>query len=270
MTRKAQYNQNGYLLLKNFFDKSEIAQIYREARSIFAAQIKRVLGEEVDIDDRNAFEQAMFRLFEKDFTVIINAGKQIQHLISLYRLSTDPKIIHLLQDLGLSFPTVAVKPSMQFNSRFLAKKEEYWKLGAHQDWRTGQGSLDSTVLWFPLVDCGEELGALQVIPGSHLWGLKAADTTGYSGSIQEEIAENQYIQTEFEVGDLLVFSAFLVHRSGNNRSQQVRWSVQYRYNNITEPTFIERGVPMPYLYKPEEQLITPNFPQVEVLEKLFA
>ena len=143
-------------------------------------------------------------------------------------------------------------------------------MGAHQDWRTGQGSLDSVVLWFPLVDCGADLGALQIIPASHTVGLLQADTSGYTGSIQDALPEEDYVQTSFEVGDLLIFSAFLVHRSGDNITQNIRWSIQLRYNNMAEPTFQERGFPMPYIYKPEENLVTPDFPKKEQLEQLFA
>lgn len=267
---KEQFNKDGFLILKNFFNQEEIQSIYTEARQLFAIQIKRVLGIDVDINNKDEFENAMFEFFDKDFTSFVNTGKQSQHLISMHRLGTDERIISLLKDIGYEFPTIAVRPAMQFNSRYLSKGGSHWRLGAHQDWRTGQGSLDSVVLWFPLVDCNADLGSLQIIPASHTDGLMKADTSGYTGSIQEEIEEEKYVQTEFEVGDLLIFSAFLIHRSGENITKNIRWSVQLRYNNIAEATFRERGFPMPYIYKPEENLVTPNFPQKEQLEQVFA
>jgi hypothetical protein len=87
---------------------------------------------------------------------------------------------------------------------------------------------------------------------------------------EEELPEENYVQTSFEVGDLLIFSAFLVHRSGENITKNIRWSIQLRYNNMAEPTFKERGFPMPYIYKPEENLVTPDFPKKEQLEEVFA
>lgn len=267
---KEQFNKDGFLILKNFFDQEVLREIYTEARQLFAVQIKRTLGKTVDINNRNEFEQAMFEFFEKDFNAFVNTGKQTQHLISMHRLGTDEKIVNLLKEIGYEFPTIAVRPAMQFNSRHLSKGGSHWKLGAHQDWRTGQGSLDSVVLWFPLIDCNADLGSLQIIPASHTNGLMKADTTGYLGSIQEEIPEEKYVQTEFEEGDLLIFSAFLIHRSGENITQNIRWSIQLRYNNIAEATFQERGFPMPYIYKPEENLVTPDFPLKEQLENVFS
>ncbi|GAB2800174.1 hypothetical protein GCM10027275_52750 [Rhabdobacter roseus] len=269
-TLQEQFNKEGFLILRGALDKEVINAIYREAREIFAVQIKRVTGQTVDIDDRDVFENAMFEFFEKDFDAFVNTGKTVQHSISLHRLGVSDQILDLLWQVGISQPVIGARPAMQFNSRFLSKGgSKHWKLDAHQDWRTGQGSLDSTVIWFPMVNAGEEIGALQVIPGSHTVGLLESSTSGYQGGITAALREEEFVQTEFEVGDLLIFSSFLVHRSGNNVTHNIRWSVQLRYNNLDEPTFIERGYPMAYLYKPETELVTPGFPTVEQLKSLY-
>lgn len=270
-TLKEQFNKDGFVILRNFLDKDVVAGIYREAREIFAEQIKRVTDRTVDIDDRDAFENAMFEFFEKDFNAFVNTGKTVQHAVSLHRLAVSEQIINKLKELGIEKPVIGARPAMQFNSRFLSKDgSKHWKLDAHQDWRTGQGSLDSTVIWFPMVDAGADIGALQVIPASHTDGLLEASTSGYQGGITVGLKEDSFVQTEFQVGDVLIFSAFLVHQSGNNITNNIRWSVQLRYNNLAEPTFIERGYPMAYIYKPEAELVTPNFPSAQQLKDLYA
>jgi ectoine hydroxylase-related dioxygenase (phytanoyl-CoA dioxygenase family) len=270
-TLAEQFRQEGFLLLRNFLDKSVVENIYREAREIFAVQIKRVTGRVVNIDNRDEFESAMFEFFEKDFQAFRNTGVTVQHSLSLHRFAVSEKITDLLKEVGIEQPVIGARPAMQFNSRFLSKDgSKHWKLDAHQDWRTGQGSLDSTVIWFPMVDAGADLGALQVIPRSHKTGLLESSTSGYQGGITADLKDEDFIQTEFQVGDLLIFSAFLVHQSGNNITRNIRWSVQLRFNNLAEPTFIERGYPMAYIYKPEAELVTPNFPSVEQLETVFA
>ncbi|MFN8348265.1 MAG: phytanoyl-CoA dioxygenase family protein [Spirosomataceae bacterium] len=270
-TLTEQFRQEGFLLLRNFLDKSVVENIYREAHEIFATQIKHVTGRTVDINNRDEFENAMFAFFEKDFTAFRNTGLTVQHCLSLHQFAVSEKIVNLLKEVGIEQPVVGARPAMQFNSRFLSKDgSKHWKLDAHQDWRTGQGSLDSAVIWFPLVDAGADLGALQVIPRSHKIGLLSSSTSGYQGGITTSLNDEDFVQTEFEVGDLLIFSAFLVHQSGNNITKNIRWSVQLRYNNLAEPTFIERGYPMAYIYKPEAELVTPDFPTVEQLETVFA
>jgi phytanoyl-CoA hydroxylase len=264
------YKEKGFIVLKGFWDKADIVKLRSEVKKTFALQIKRVLGVGVDINDDPAFESAMYQFFEKDLQTFMNCGKQVQHLISLHRLGTDPSLVKQLQDLGLSFPVISVRPSMLFNSRYLAKKEEYWKLGSHQDWRSSQGSLDSVTVWFPLIDAGAEIGALQVIPGTHKLGLLASENVSYYGKITADIREEDYIQLEFQLGDVLLFNSFLVHRSGNNVTQSIRWSVQLRYNNIEEPSFIDRGFPNPFIYKPEPELITQGFPSKKQITDFFS
>lgn len=270
MNLQEQYKQNGFVILKNFFGKHELQHIYQEAKETFAVQIHRVLGETVDINNTNAFDEAMFRYFEADMASFIGTGKNVQHSLSLYRLNTDQRLVKALKDIGLAQPNIGVKPSMQFNSRYLTKGSNHWKLGAHQDWRSGQGSLDSAVVWFPLVNCGHNLGVLQLVPASHKKGLMAANGVSYEGSLQSDYPDSEYVEFDMEVGDILLFSALLVHRSGENITRNIRWSVQYRFNNLAENTFIERGYPQAYDYKPQQELITPNFPSIEQIEQVYA
>lgn len=124
-----------------------------------------------------------------------------------------------------------------------------------------QGSLDSVVVWLPLIDIGRDLGALEVIPGSHKWGLLDADIVDGYGKLRNSVDESDLVTVEIEAGDALFFSTFLVHRSGTNMTDAIRWSCHFRYNNLREPTFVERGFPHPYIYQPQTDLITPEFPR---------
>jgi ectoine hydroxylase-related dioxygenase (phytanoyl-CoA dioxygenase family) len=160
--------------------------------------------------------------------------------------------------------------NLQCNSRYLTKGSNHWKLGAHQDWRSGQGSLDSAVIWFPLVDCNHDLGVLQLVEGSHKKGLMASNGVSYEGSLQQDYPDELYKEFDLKVGDILIFSALLVHRSGENTTKNIRWSVQYRFNNLDESTFIKRGYPHTYDYKPQENLVTPDFPKVDQITKIFS
>lgn len=41
-----------------------------------------------------------------------------------------------------------------------------------------------------------------------------------------------------EVGELLLFSGYLMHRSGNNTSNQVRYSLVGMYHDVAHKSFI--------------------------------
>jgi hypothetical protein len=269
MVNVKEYQERGFLLLKSVFRKEEIERIRAEAKEIFALQMLRHgLISSTEASEKE-FETGMYKLFETDLQSFTNCGKHAQHLISLHRLSLDPRIVDNLHALGLEFPNISTRPVLYFNAERLAKKEVYWRLSVHQDWRSMQGSLDAVVVWIPLVDIDKSLGALEVIPGSHRWGLLDADIVDGYGNLRESIDKSKLETVEIEKGDALFFSSLLVHQSGTNTTASIRWSCHFRYNNLREETFIRRGFPHPYIYRPQEELISPNFPSLAEVGRVF-
>jgi phytanoyl-CoA hydroxylase len=102
-----------------------------------------------------------------------------------------------------------------------------------------------------------------------LWGLVESEQDDWFRRI-EGIDNSNFVSVDVEAGDVLFFSAFLIHQSGDNITQSIRWSCHFRYNDLSESTFIERGYPHPYIYKPQQELITPNFPPRDLLMKTFS
>jgi phytanoyl-CoA hydroxylase len=268
-----EYRRQGFAICRRLFAPPEIAALHADAKAVFAAQMRRHgILPAAEVGDAE-FTAGMFRLFEVDLPTFANCGKQAQHLVSLHRLSLDERIMSALDALGLGFPNISTRPVLYFNHRRLASKEAYWRLSMHQDWRSMQGSLDSVVVWLPLIDVDRSLGALEVVPGSHRWGLLPADMADSYGHINEEaqsrIDPGVLTSVELERGDALFFSTFLVHQSGTNVTDAIRWSCHFRYNNLRDPTFVARGFPHPYVYAPAEALITPDFPAREEVEAAF-
>ena len=60
----------------------------------------------------------------------------------------------------------------------------------------------------------------------------------------------QSIQPELEVGDIVIFSTMLVHKSGEITDDSIRWSCHFRYTDMLCPDFKKRGFPNPYSYIP--------------------
>jgi phytanoyl-CoA hydroxylase len=263
------YKQNGYLLLKRFFQGEEVNLIREQAKDIFIAQmLRRGIVRTSELSEQE-FERGMFELFAADLQCFSYCGKHAQHLVSLHRLSLDERIMTVLRELGLELPNISTRPLLYFNSRRLAKKEVYWRLSLHQDWRSMQGSLDAIVVWVPLARVDRSLGALEVIPESHKWGLLQSEMSDGYGHIKETVNPASLVPIEVEIGDALFFSAFLVHQSGTAVTDAIRWSCHFRYNNLREKTFMERGFPHPYIYKPQEELITAQFPTKSQVQEIF-
>jgi len=267
------YTKNGYILCKNFFQMREVETILRDAKNIFFRQFveKQYTNAKVleEISD-SAFDKFLYQLFEEDLVCISNCGKQAQHLISLHALSLHKKIIELLHHIGLTSPVISTRPVLYFNHRKLSKQKIYYKVDAHQDWRSMQGSLNSVVIWLPLVDINKELGALEILPGSHLQGLRTDHIDNGCGMVVlSDNEKSKLMSVEVQKGDVLLFSSFLIHQSGENITNSPRWSCHFRYNDLDESSFITRKYSHPYIYKPIEELITPNFPATDDIIRAF-
>lgn len=266
------YKKNGYLHLKQVFQKNEIQTVLYDAKKIFHLQfIDKGYTADKDLPENDAaFNEMMYRLFEDDLQAFSNCGKQAQHLISLHRLSLDEKLIEIIREAGLNFPNISTRPVMYFNHPRLAKEKVFYKVDAHQDWRSMQGSLNSCVIWIPLVDINTDLGALEIVPGSHLDGLLTESVQHSFGMVNvSDEMQKKIIPVEVEQGDALLFSAFLIHQSGENIMDSPRWSCHFRYNDLSEHTFIQRKFAHPYIYKPQDTIITEDFPQKEDLKIIF-
>ena len=222
-----------------------------------------------DISDE-LFNKLIDKLFLEVIESFSNSGKQVQHLVSLHSLSLNRKILELLNEISIKTPVISTRPVLYFNHPNLAKKKVYHTVDAHQDWRSMQGSLNAVVIWIPLISINKDLGALEILPGSHLDGLRTDHIENGFGMVKLSYEEcEKLIQVEVEAGDILLFSSFLIHQSGNNITDKPRWSCHFRYNDLDDETFINRKYAHPYIYKPIDELITPDFPSKEEILNVF-
>jgi ectoine hydroxylase-related dioxygenase (phytanoyl-CoA dioxygenase family) len=238
---KEQLEKDGYIILKNFFDKDYIETLRQKAENIFEIQFKY-------FGYTGTFKENMIRLFNEQESIFINCGKIIQTgLLELYKLPLEDKLINYIKDLGLEFPNLCTRPVLYFNHPKLAKEIVYYKTPPHQDWSSMLSSMDSLVVWVPLVDVNKENGSIIVYPGTHKLGPLPFET---NGGFAEVKTTGNGIQPELEAGDIAIFSTLLVHESGDITNDSIRWSCHFRYTNMLDQDFIERGFPNPYVYKP--------------------
>ena len=240
-SNKQQLEKDGYIILRNFFNKEYIEILRQKAENIFKIQFKH-FGYEGE------FKENMIRLFNEHESVFINCGKIIQTgLLELYKLPIEEKLIKEIKNLGLEFPNLCTRPVLFFNHPKLAKETVYYKTPPHQDWLSMESSIDSLVVWVPLVNVNKENGSIIIYPGTHTLGPLPFKVTG--GFAEVEII-GEGIQPELEIGDIAIFSTLLIHSSGDILDNSIRWSCHYRYTNMLDPDFIDRGFPNPYIYKP--------------------
>ena len=218
-TLRNQLNEDGYVILKNFINKDFVNYIKQSSEAIFQIQFDE-FGYVGDFKHEDIFK---------------NCGKLIQTgLIPLYQLAFNPELIDYIEALGIDFPNMCTRPVLYFNHPQLAKEEVYYKSPLHQDWPSMESSLNSLVVWVPLVDVNKENGSILIWPETHKLGPQPYNTVGGFASVK---IEGEPIQFEMEVGDIVIFSTLLIHSSGDITNDTIRWSCHYRFTNMLETNF---------------------------------
>lgn len=222
------------------------------------------------LSDGRVESEALFRLFATHQDLYVGCMKAIQNIPAIFKIGTSDVLLDSVRELGLESPVFSTRPVVMLNSERTATGTAHWKTPVHQDWRSIQGSLNCVVAWTPLIDVAQDLGPVEFILGSHKRGLFSTEKDDWYQHVQDRhFNEEEFVPALIGVGDVAIFSAFLIHRSGTNRSNDIRHSLQFRFNDLAEPSFVDRGFPDPYIYSPQPDLITPNFPTSAKMAEMF-
>jgi ectoine hydroxylase-related dioxygenase (phytanoyl-CoA dioxygenase family) len=156
-------------------------------------------------------------------------------------------------------PTQPTQPVTHVTCEDLLIEGEAAGIKAHQDWPSIQGSLDSLVVWIPFTEVNDLSYPIQILPRSHLDGLRES-VIEKKGSIikltQEE--EKNILDVVCSPGDALIFSTFTVHRTKTNiKNSKFRFSASTRFDNAIEKTFIDRNYPCAYKRSIEREISNP-------------
>ena len=227
--RKEQFQEQGYFICKGFFSKEEIA----------------LLNEEV-------------RCAKPRFPSLLNRKGLVFsehiHFRSLYLQSflSQKKVVYFLKEfIGPSF---WVRKD-QLVTKFPEGEEFPW----HQD--NGYNTLQDAYyqFWIPLTNINAKNGGLWLAPGSHKNGLLPHVRIGTH--LQWQGKPHETVSIEVDVGDVLLFSSLLLHRSGANQTNTTRlaYVVEFMSSNHFDPYIrppyyrvAKNGVPNPkfvYFYE---------------------
>ena len=110
----------------------------------------------------------------------------------------------------------------------------------HQDNGVVLPDADETnmlTVWFPLTDASVKQGCLCVIPESHREGLMRHCPADWGLEIPEKIyTRSNALPVPMQRGDVLFLHKHTCHSSLPNKSHEIRWSFDLRYNPIGQST----------------------------------
>jgi Phytanoyl-CoA dioxygenase (PhyH) len=155
-----------------------------------------------------------------------NVYEKVFNLESFHAFVHNNALEHVMHQLVGPLLLVHPKPI----GRLVFPNCERLIIHAHQDHRAISGDSESYTVWMPLHDCPHELGPLQILESSHRYGLQSIDPE--TGIIPRESAcGGDWAAGQINAGDALIFHSLTVHAASPNVSNQLRISMDCRFQS---------------------------------------
>jgi hypothetical protein len=256
----------GCFLAKGLLDRAELDVVRNDIKQVIELRMKQVeipiqpsIDNTFDFDYgfqilsqlENAYacelsENKIDRVNYLDYAhskVIINACRA---LLSIHQINVNPKLIRLSKRF---MKTKTLMNHMSYDLRVDRPHDDESLFPWHQDYPVIQDSEDALIYWIPLRDVGLQDGCLSIAPRSHQLGVlpqywhseeDEVSTTVPSASI---LSQFPCLRVPVCAGDVFVFNTLLLHASGINRSDRIRWTLQVRHGNFENTKAIARNWP---------------------------
>ena len=252
-----QLNDQGFVILRKFLDRNVISAVRGALEKWVDTQARELMdaGRTDDPFDHEPFETRLAKLYESCLDHAPHSLRRQLHWPGMFGLFFHPGTLDLVESiLGPEirlYPNYTVRPKLPDH----VATQVLW----HQDagyTADGEYGHDPAVdidvdelrmvnVWAPLVPARRQNGCMQFVPGTHKIGLATHERRQYYLEIlADDLAPHleRAVDVECDPGDVVVFSNLLFHRGLPNKSCEVRWSCDWRYQDARQSTLrSERG-----------------------------
>jgi ectoine hydroxylase-related dioxygenase (phytanoyl-CoA dioxygenase family) len=246
--QREQYIAEGYIVIPSLLNKDDLAGVTKAmsdktseiANDLFAA------GKIPQLFEDEPFESRLARLFDnltdEDF-LVYGRGWRCRRP-GYYDIMSNPKVLDAVE--SLIGPEIFSNPV--YNARPKVPKVAAGAVPWHQDksyWPDASANPVITV-WIPIVDANLVNGCLHIWPRTHKKKVLSFHAETYSGTGFTEIDEIhlkklQSVPLPVAAGSAILFNDRCVHMSTPNNSQNVRWSVDLRYQPTSQDPMPQHG-----------------------------
>jgi ectoine hydroxylase-related dioxygenase (phytanoyl-CoA dioxygenase family) len=227
--QKAQYEKDGYLIVKNFVTPEEAQLLYNIATGDDVMK-----GKAFDFNDQTGKSTKL--------TLWFTPGDDTYGL-----LTRSEAMVHAVQDL------LGEGEVCHFHSKLMQKEP---KVGGAWEWHQDYGYWYKNGFLFPealisvmlaLTEANKQNGCLQVLKGSHLMGRVEHNFAGEQQGadmdfVNEALTRFERVYVELDPGDILFFHSNILHMSEANTSDKPRWSMISAYNMSYNKPFREKNL----------------------------
>ena len=242
------FRDQGYLQVEDLFTSDELTPAMQDIEDIVEGIAERLV-ETGQLQNEHRDQDLYTRLtaIDRDCT---SAG--LMPLLEsamgprLTELWCSPKLLDIVEQ--LIGPDIAGHPI--FALRGKTPETPLMTVPWHQDtaYLIGDSNdTDQPSCWIPFLDASRESGCLQVARGvhrerrvirHHLENKIGDPRSWYIYIDEEDIPQDRIVTCEMRLGSVLFIDQHTPHRSLENHSDKIRWSIDVRWQNPALPTGI--------------------------------
>ena len=253
-----QYHADGFLIVHNVFTKQELEPLQAEVDQLvddLARRLKKA-GKITNLHEDKGFYHRLTAL-EADFpgaAVLIHIGGILKP--ALAGVWSSPNLLDMVEQ--IIGPEILGHPV--WNLRSKTPTNPLATVPWHQDTAYLVAGAEHTfqpTAWIPLIDADAQNGTLQVLKGGHkhnrvfrhqLENKKASKASWYLYIDEADLPAGEVVTCNMPMGSVLLLNQLVPHRSTENFSDRIRWSVDLRWQRPGETTGLE-GVKDPILMR---------------------
>jgi hypothetical protein len=170
-------------------------------------------------------------------------------------LQNDNFFLKIANSFNLKKPLLGTMNTVRFDR----PRDENRNTAIHQDQWYSFLSNNAITIWFNLGKMESSLGPLKIYPKTHKKKIfNFSDINQGTFDLKNKKILTKEIELILKKNQILVFNQHLLHKSGNNISDQPRVSLQIRYNdlcNISEYKSSFRCISSDYVLKKQKKFI---------------
>lgn len=262
---RAEFNKNGYVIVEDFFDDKQLENTLSSFNQLVCQQLSLLSCEPL-----TSLEQNLQLLFKKDPSRYLHTIKAFSRVAAIHQAFNSEKFYQLLQLMQIQCPTIPTGPVVHLMCDELRVPGGYFGQGAHQDWSSMYSSLNALTFWVALTDVNRTNFPLEVIPGSHLSGFIEGQPTDHYFELGLTKYDSALFQTvPVNAKSAVVFSPFLIHKTGLNSCSGFRLATSYRVDDSAEQYHIAQGYYTAYTRSVNRTIDRSNWPDLELTKKQY-
>ena len=238
---------NGYLIIDNFFTQNELDDFRESFRLIILSHLNKASQvEKLNLNDfiGKEFNQGILQLEKinhEHIAEIYDSVAQLPEFLQLISKKETSEYVNQLLNQQEKNPLYAYTCRCRIDPPSDNRRTYGW----HQEVFYSVPKSNFLQTWAPMIqESTKEMGSISICVGSHKEGIAKQSWNEHENRVVQILVDDDIVQkypeqpvVEMELGQLLIFNSKLFHKSNNNTTNKVRYSLIGMYHDLSNPDF---------------------------------